>query len=244
MGFMNEFLEQNWGAMTTFLQSAANPEGSGHMATYDGYVDLALELATLHLLLCDIFSSLDQVPLSVCPQQDLATSFSPHTELVTTVPWMSPALLSPSCPCLTLTGHPAGAGAPSHHPRGHQGRDPCPRVRPAQLHRGAKVPAGGWGHTWDQGGRVGPGDTALGLVLVGLVLALVGTRGTPVQIKFGVTGPTWVQGMVLVPDGLNEWVWFRWGMGLVPVHGMVLVQVGFRGWFWSQPGLEDGSGPS
>lgn len=91
---------------------------------------------------------------------------------------------------------------------------------------------------------MGPGDTALGLVLVGLVLALVGTRGTPVQIKFGVTGPTWVQGMVLVPDGLNEWVWFRWGMGLVPVHGMVLVQVGFRGWFWSQPGLEDGSGPS
>ncbi|XP_065715325.1 RAS protein activator like-3 [Patagioenas fasciata] len=60
MGFMNEFLEHNWGAMATFLQSVANPEGSGHMATYDGYVDLALELATLHLLLCDIFSSLDQ----------------------------------------------------------------------------------------------------------------------------------------------------------------------------------------
>ncbi|EOA96411.1 Putative Ras GTPase-activating protein FLJ00412-like protein [Anas platyrhynchos] len=60
MGFMNEFLEHHWGPMTTFLQSVANPESSVHMATYDGYVDLALELATLHLLLCDIFSSLDQ----------------------------------------------------------------------------------------------------------------------------------------------------------------------------------------
>ncbi|XP_009465937.1 PREDICTED: LOW QUALITY PROTEIN: RAS protein activator like-3 [Nipponia nippon] len=61
MGFMNEFLEHNWSTMTAFLQSVANPESSVHMATYDGYVDLALELATLHLLLCDIFSSLDQV---------------------------------------------------------------------------------------------------------------------------------------------------------------------------------------
>lgn len=68
MGFMNEFLEHNWSTMTDFLQSVANPENSIHMATYDGYVDLALELATLHLLLCDIFSSLDQVPPSICPR--------------------------------------------------------------------------------------------------------------------------------------------------------------------------------
>ncbi|KAM6330450.1 RAS protein activator like-3 [Alca torda] len=60
MGFMNEFLEHNWSTMTDFLQSVASPENSIHMTTYDGYVDLALELATLHLLLCDIFSSLDQ----------------------------------------------------------------------------------------------------------------------------------------------------------------------------------------
>lgn len=72
MGFMNEFLEQNWSSMTSFLQSVANPDSSAHLDTYDGYVDLALELATLHLLLCDIFSSLDQVlqlslPSSPCP---------------------------------------------------------------------------------------------------------------------------------------------------------------------------------
>ncbi|XP_019467397.1 RAS protein activator like-3 isoform X3 [Meleagris gallopavo] len=60
MGFMNEFLEHHWSTMTAFLRSVASPESSGHVATYDGYVDLALELATLHLLLCDIFSSLDQ----------------------------------------------------------------------------------------------------------------------------------------------------------------------------------------
>ncbi|XP_031464756.1 RAS protein activator like-3 isoform X2 [Phasianus colchicus] len=60
MGFMNEFLEHHWSTMTAFLRSVASPESSGHVATYDGYMDLALELATLHLLLCDIFSSLDQ----------------------------------------------------------------------------------------------------------------------------------------------------------------------------------------
>ncbi|XP_068853936.1 RAS protein activator like-3 isoform X2 [Aphelocoma coerulescens] len=60
MTFMNEFLEQNLATMTEFLGAVATPEASAHMATYDGYVDLALELATLHLLLCDIFASLDQ----------------------------------------------------------------------------------------------------------------------------------------------------------------------------------------
>ncbi|XP_053858333.1 RAS protein activator like-3, partial [Vidua macroura] len=60
MTFMNDFLERSWATMTEFLQAVATPEASAHMATYDGYVDLALELATLHLLLCDIFSSLDQ----------------------------------------------------------------------------------------------------------------------------------------------------------------------------------------
>ncbi|XP_014117413.1 PREDICTED: RAS protein activator like-3 [Pseudopodoces humilis] len=60
MTFMNEFLEQNWATMSEFLQAVATPEASAHMATYNGCVDLALELATLHLLLCDIFSSLEQ----------------------------------------------------------------------------------------------------------------------------------------------------------------------------------------
>ncbi|XP_065436106.1 ras GTPase-activating protein nGAP-like, partial [Chrysemys picta bellii] len=60
MGFMNEFLEHNWSRMKLFLQSVANPDSSAHLVAYDGYVDLALELSTLHSLLCDIFTGLDQ----------------------------------------------------------------------------------------------------------------------------------------------------------------------------------------
>nr|XP_006112848.1 RAS protein activator like-3 [Pelodiscus sinensis] len=60
MGFMNEFLEHNWSHMKSFLQSVANPDSSAHLVAYDGYVDLALELSTLHSLLCDIFTSVDQ----------------------------------------------------------------------------------------------------------------------------------------------------------------------------------------
>lgn len=92
MTFMNDFLEHNWATMTEFLAAVATPEASAHMATYDGYVDLALELATLHLLLCDIFSSLDQVPPPpLCPQGQAG-----HLVLVTV---MSPRLGWPPRPC-------------------------------------------------------------------------------------------------------------------------------------------------
>ncbi|XP_056365934.1 RAS protein activator like-3 [Oenanthe melanoleuca] len=60
MTFMNDFLEHNWATMAEFLVAVATPEAGAHSATDAGGVDLALELATLHLLLCDIFSSLDQ----------------------------------------------------------------------------------------------------------------------------------------------------------------------------------------
>ncbi|OPJ79383.1 hypothetical protein AV530_002788 [Patagioenas fasciata monilis] len=97
MGFMNEFLEHNWGAMATFLQSVANPEGSGHMATYDGYVDLALELATLHLLLCDIFSSLDQATQQELePLPTILTAIRDGTPVPVSVRLSSIAEQSPS----------------------------------------------------------------------------------------------------------------------------------------------------
>ncbi|XP_063997717.1 RAS protein activator like-3 [Pogoniulus pusillus] len=60
MSFMNDFLAHNWAPMGHFLQAVADPESGAHLGTSHGYVDLALELATLHLLLCDIFSGLDQ----------------------------------------------------------------------------------------------------------------------------------------------------------------------------------------
>ncbi|KAM6233200.1 RAS protein activator like-3 [Porphyrio hochstetteri] len=97
MGFMNEFLEHNWATMTTFLQSVANPESSIHMATYDGYVDLALELATLHLLLCDIFSSLDQATQKELePLPTILTAIKEGTPVPVSVRLSSTAERSPA----------------------------------------------------------------------------------------------------------------------------------------------------
>lgn len=107
MGFMNEFLEHHWGPMTTFLQSVANPESSVHMATYDGYVDLALELATLHLLLCDIFSSLDQVPPPPC--------VCPHVGPVTPASFLSPCA-EPGSRCHVCVTHPRATRRPRNVP--------------------------------------------------------------------------------------------------------------------------------
>lgn len=107
MGFMNEFLEHHWGPMTTFLQSVANPESSVHMATYDGYVDLALELATLHLLLCDIFSSLDQVPPPPCVR--------PHVGPVTPATVLSPCA-EPGSRCHVCVTHPRATRRPRNVP--------------------------------------------------------------------------------------------------------------------------------
>ena len=218
MGFMNEFLEHNWSTMTEFLQSVANPESSVHMATYDGYVDLALELATLHLLLCDIFSSLDQVPPPICPQG--ATSFSPHTELVSTAPWMAPTPKPPIVPITSLScpGRPRRRSwspcPPSSPPSGRGPLSPSPSVSAPPWSEGT----GGWaeghrGPRWTCGARrsFGRGVT-LGWVwggsgpgwVQGMVLVLAGSRVTLIQNGLGVTGPSWVQGMVSVPDGSSR----------------------------------------
>ena len=63
MSFMNEFLERNWGTMKSFLTSVSSPGSAIHMAAYEDSIDLALELSILHSLLCNIFSSLEEVQL-------------------------------------------------------------------------------------------------------------------------------------------------------------------------------------
>jgi len=63
-----------------------------------------------------------------------------------------------------------------------------------------------------------------------------------VQNGLGITGPSWVQGMVLV-SGSSRWLWSRQGMVLVPVQGMVLVWTGFGEHFRSRMGPGAGSGP-
>lgn len=166
MGFMNEFLEHHWSTMTAFLRSVASPESSGHVATYDGYVDLALELATLHLLLCDIFSSLNQVP-PPCPQgwlETWASFFSLCSGLGARSPMDVTAPLPPHGPTMSHfvpSGHTGRAGTSTHHPQCHQGGNTGPCLRPAQLHHRAKVTKGNKGHTGSMGtceaGGVTPG---------------------------------------------------------------------------------------
>lgn len=58
---MNEFLEEHWNDMKTFLQKVSNPDSELEMARFDGYVDLPLRLAVLHSLLVDIISPMKLV---------------------------------------------------------------------------------------------------------------------------------------------------------------------------------------
>ncbi|XP_075063059.1 RAS protein activator like-3 [Mixophyes fleayi] len=60
MAFMNSFLEQHWDGMSIFLQTVADPDGEVAGASYEGSVDLAYELATLHYMLCGIFKGIHQ----------------------------------------------------------------------------------------------------------------------------------------------------------------------------------------
>ncbi|XP_017292332.1 ras GTPase-activating protein nGAP isoform X2 [Kryptolebias marmoratus] len=60
MLFMNEFLQQHWDGMRSFLQTVSNQDTEIPMTSFDGYVDLPLRLAVLHGLLVDIIYKKDQ----------------------------------------------------------------------------------------------------------------------------------------------------------------------------------------
>lgn len=61
MLFMNEFLEQHWDGMRSFLQAVSNSDTEMLTTSFDGYVDLPLRLAVLHGLLVDIIYHKKQV---------------------------------------------------------------------------------------------------------------------------------------------------------------------------------------
>lgn len=72
MLFMNDFLQQHWDGMRTFLQTVSSLDSEIPTTSFDGYVDLPLRLAVLHGLLVDIIYQREQVG-----QQPLQMGSSP-----------------------------------------------------------------------------------------------------------------------------------------------------------------------